>query len=164
MDYQKKLQGLIEILIAQGASDLHLGEGVTPVIRVSSRLTPLLSEATLTKEDMLGLTEALMTPEYKKRFLETREADFSYSHGESARFRGNGYFERGRVGIALRLVPRQIKTLSELNLPRALEVFAAREQGFFLVVGPVGQGKTTTIASLIERINNERAEHIVTIA
>src|SRR3989344_8947451 len=100
MDYQKKLQGLIEILIAQGASDLHLGEGVTPVIRVSSRLTPLLSEATLTKEDMLGLTEALMTPEYKKRFLETREVDFSYDCAGSppaggARSRANGYFVRG---------------------------------------------------------------------
>lgn len=164
MDYQKKLHGLIEVLIAQGASDLHLGEGVAPVIRVSSRLTPLLSEAVLTKEDMVGMVEVLMSPEYKKRFLETREVDFSYSHGEKdARFRGNGYFERGRIGIALRLVPRQIKTLAELNLPQALEVFAAREQGFFLVVGPVGQGKTTTIAALIERINNERAEHIVTI-
>lgn len=163
MDYRKKLQDLVELLIAQGASDLHLSEGVAPVVRVSGRLTPLLSETPLTNEDMMGMAGALMTPEYKKRFLETHEIDFSWAYGEKARFRGNGYFERGRIGIALRLVPRQIKTLAELNLPQALEGFSAREQGFFLVVGPVGQGKTTTIAALIERINSERAEHIITI-
>ncbi len=163
MDYRKKLQDLVELLMAQGASDLHLSEGAAPVIRVSGRLTPLLSETPLTSEDMMGFAGELMSPEYKKRFLETHEIDFSWAYGEKARFRGNGYFERGRVGVALRLVPRQIKTLAELNLPPALELFASREQGFFLVVGPVGQGKTTTIAALIERINNERAEHIITI-
>jgi twitching motility protein PilT len=162
-DYKKKIEGLVEVLIAQGASDLHLGEGVAPIIRVSGRLTPLLSEEILTKVDMEGMVSELMTPEYKKRFFDTHEIDFSWAYGQKARFRGNGYFERGRIGIALRLVPRQIKTLAELNLPKAIESFASREQGFFLVVGPVGQGKTTTIASLIEKINNERAEHIITI-
>jgi twitching motility protein PilT len=167
-DYKKKLHDLLETLVAQGASDLHLGEGVTPVVRVTGRLTPLLSEQALTKEDMLGLVTEMMSPEYKERFLATREIDFSYDYkgtapGGGARFRGNGYFERGRIGVALRLVPRQIKTLAELNIPESLGTFANREQGFFLVVGPVGQGKTTTIASLIEQINKERAEHIVTI-
>lgn len=163
MDYKAKLQSLIETLIAQGASDLHLGEGVTPVVRVSGRLTPLLSEPALTREDMLGIMTELMSKEYKERFLKTQEIDFSYGYADKARFRGNGYFERGRLGIALRLISRQIKTLKELNLPDSLSSFANREQGFFLVVGPVGQGKTTTIASLIEQINQERAEHIVTI-
>jgi twitching motility protein PilT len=79
------------------------------------------------------------------------------------RFRGNGYFERGNMAIALRLIPRAIRGIAELNLPRVLENFASREQGFFLVVGPVGQGKTTTLAALIEKINQERTEHIVTI-
>ena len=79
------------------------------------------------------------------------------------RFRGNGYFERGRMGVALRLIPRAIRSIAELNLPPALENFATREQGFFLVVGPVGQGKTTTLAALIEKINQERTEHIITI-
>jgi twitching motility protein PilT len=167
-DYKTKLADLVNTLVAQGASDLHLGEGVAPVVRVSGRLTPLLSEAVLTKEDLMGLVGELMTPAYKERFLQTREIDFSYDYkgadGKSgARFRGNGYFERGRIGIALRLVPREIKTLAELNLPEILGTFTNKEQGFFLVVGPVGQGKTTTIASLIEKINQERAEHIVTI-
>jgi twitching motility protein PilT len=161
--YQEKLAKLIEQLIAQGASDLHIGAGAQPVIRVSGALTPLISEQKLTPEDMLGYADALMSPEHKKRFLANQEIDFSYAYGEKARFRGNGYFERGRMSIALRLIPRMIRTIAELNLPPSLENFAARQQGFFLVVGPVGQGKTTTLAALIEKINNERTEHIVTI-
>ncbi|MEK7068277.1 MAG: ATPase, T2SS/T4P/T4SS family, partial [Patescibacteria group bacterium] len=97
--------------------------------------------------------------------METQEIDFSYQSGNQsgARFRGNGYVERGHLGVALRFIPRMIRTLQELNLPQVLENFAAREQGFFLVVGPVGQGKTTTLAALIELINQQRAEHVVTI-
>src|SRR6185295_10341810 len=115
---------------------------------------------------ILGLLGEMLTPERKAKFIETQEADFSYAYeagSAGARFRGNAYFERGNVGIALRLIPRAIRTTSELNLPPVLEQFAGREQGFFLVVGPVGQGKTTTLAALIEKINQERAEHIVTI-
>ncbi|TSC69162.1 MAG: twitching motility protein [Parcubacteria group bacterium Gr01-1014_56] len=161
--YKEKLSKLIEQLIAQGASDLHMGVGIEPVTRVSGVLTPLISEAKLTPEDMLGYAEVLMSPEHKKRFLDTQEIDFSYAFGDRARFRGNGYFERGRMSIALRLIPKVIRTIAELNLPPSLENFAAREQGFFLVVGPVGQGKTTTLASLVEKINQERTEHIITI-
>lgn len=162
-DYKTKLVALIESLIAQGASDLHLSVGVQPIMRVSGSLTPLLSEAVLTQEDMKGFVGELLSPERRKRFEETQEVDFSYSYGDKARFRGNGYWQRGNIGIALRLIPRVIRSVSDLNLPPVLEHFAAREQGFFLVVGPVGQGKTTTLAALIEKINQERAEHIVTI-
>lgn len=162
-DYKQKLASLIELTIAQGASDLHLGEQNKPIVRVSGVMTQLLNEPVLTKEDMAGLVDALLTPEFKKKFFETKEIDFSYSHGEAARFRGNGYFERGRIGIALRLIPRAIRTLAELHLPPVIEQFSMREQGFFLVVGPVGQGKTTTLAALIEKINQERTEHVVTI-
>lgn len=162
-DYKQKLSALIDLTIAQGASDLHLGTGSQPVIRVSSALTPILSEPALTQEDMLGILGVMLTPERKQKFLEAQEADFSYSQGEQARFRGNAYFERGHIGIALRLIPRAIRTLAELNLPPAIEQFSQREQGFFLVVGPVGQGKTTTLAALIDKINQERTEHIVTI-
>lgn len=162
-DYKAKLTALIESLIAQGASDLHLGVGFQPVMRVSGALTPLLSEQLLTQEDMKGFLAELLPPDRQKSFEATQEVDFSYAYGTKARFRGNGYWQRGNIGIALRLIPRVIRTLAELNLPPALENFAGREQGFFLVVGPVGQGKTTTLASLIEKINQERAEHIVTI-
>jgi twitching motility protein PilT len=162
-DYKKKLQQLIETLIAQGGSDLHLSSGIQPMTRVSGALTSLLSEPVLTSADMLGLITELLPPERKEAFLTTQEADFSFAYGEQARFRGNAYFERGSIGVALRLIPRVIRTIAELNLPPVLETFATREQGFFLVVGPVGQGKTTTLAALIEKINTERAEHIITI-
>ncbi len=162
-DYKQKLSNLIDITVAQGASDLHLGTGMQPTIRVSSALTALIQEAPLTQEDMLGLLDQLLPPERKKKFLDTQEADFSFAYGDKARFRGNAYFERGHIGVALRLIPRTIRTIGELNLPPSLEQFTQREQGFFLVVGPVGQGKTTTLAALIEKINEERAEHIITI-
>ncbi len=163
MDYKQKLSQLIDMVIAQGASDLHLSTGVEPIIRVSGSLTPILAEAKLSREDLLGIINELIPPKSVEKFLATQEADFSYSHADKTRFRGNAYFERGNMGIALRLIPKQIRTISELNLPPILESFASREQGFFLVVGPVGQGKTTTLAALIEKINQERAEHIVTI-
>lgn len=163
MDYKTKLPQLIEGLIAQGASDLHLSVGTQPIVRVAGVLTPLLSEQILQQEDVAGFIDVLLTPDRKKRFLETQEVDFSYAYGDKARFRGNGYWQRGSMGVALRLIPKIIRTIPELNLPTALENFAAREQGFFLVVGPVGQGKTTTLAALIEKINTERTEHIVTI-
>jgi twitching motility protein PilT len=161
--YKEKLTALIDKLISQGASDLHLGAGIQPVVRVSGALSPLLSEPVITAEDMRGYLGEMLPPERVKKFYETQEADFSYAYGEKARFRGNAYIERGQASIALRLIPRVIRTLSELNLPPSLESFTAKEQGFFLVVGPVGQGKTTTLASLLEKINNERTEHIVTI-
>ena len=162
-DYKQKLAGLVETTIAQGASDLHLGAGVQPILRVSGVMTPVMAEPALLQEDMLGLLDELLSPEQKKRFIETQEVDFSYAYGDKARFRGNGYFQRGRIGVALRLIPRVIRSVAELHLPQTIEQFAAREQGFFLVVGPVGQGKTTTLAALIEKINQERTEHVVTI-
>ncbi|HYF12998.1 MAG TPA: PilT/PilU family type 4a pilus ATPase [Candidatus Paceibacterota bacterium] len=161
--YKERLSKLIDQLIAQGASDLHIGTGAVPIVRISGVLTPILSEQKLTQEDMTGFLDVLLSESHKKRFLETQEIDFSYAYGDKIRFRGNGYFERGNMSIALRFIPRVIRSLAELNLPTALENFATREQGFFLVVGPVGQGKTTTLAALIEKINLERTEHIITI-
>ena len=163
MDYKQQLATLTESVLAQGASDLHLIGGNKPIVRVAGVLTSLLSEPDLSDADMVGLIGELMSPEQKKHFLETKEADFSYTYLTKARFRGNAYFERGRIGIALRLIPQEIKTLQELNLPPILENVATREQGFFLVVGPVGQGKTTTLACLLEMINQTRTEHIITI-
>ncbi|MDE2071277.1 MAG: PilT/PilU family type 4a pilus ATPase [Patescibacteria group bacterium] len=163
MDYQSTLTKLLDAVLLEGASDLHLSVGMNPIVRVSGALTPLLTEAKLTPEDVQGFLGILLDGERRKKFAETQESDFSYAYGEKARFRGNAYFERGRTAIALRLIPRTIRTIKELNIPSILENFAAREQGFFLVVGPVGQGKTTTLAALIEKINQERTEHIITI-
>lgn len=163
MEYKKQLQSFIEAVISQGGSDLHLVAGNHPIIRVSGNLVPLLSEPKLTPEDTMGLLSELLPADLKKRFLDRREADFSYAFADKARFRGNAYFERGSICVALRLIPRQIRTLEELRIPAIVNDFADKQQGFFLVVGPVGQGKTTTLASMIERINLTRTEHIVTI-
>ena len=163
MDYTKKLADLMNAVLAQGASDLHLSAGSNPTMRISGALVPMLSEPKLAPEDTVELLKMMLTAEAHARFVDTKEIDFSYSFGGKTRFRGNGYIERGKVAVALRLIPQQIKTIRDLNLPSIIETFATKEQGFFLVVGPVGQGKTTTLASLIEMINQTRTEHIVTI-
>jgi len=162
MEYKNKLDELIGHVVKEGGSDLHLSEGRRPFIRVSGTLLPLTNYEVFTREDMLGILSELLTTEKRETFLNTKEIDFSYSD-KDARFRGNGFFHQGVISIALRLIPKKIQTLAELNLPPILELFAQKQQGFFLVVGPVGQGKSTTLASMIEIINNTRAEHIITI-
>lgn len=157
------LNELIEETIREGASDLHLLVGRHPVIRVSKELIPLLKQPVLSAADTLSFIEALLPAEIRKRFSETKEADFSYPFKDKARFRGNAYIEQGRAGIALRLIPRKIPTLKELNLPEQLSGFTKRRQGFFLVVGPMGHGKSTTLASMVEIINESRPAHIMTI-
>lgn len=163
MEHKEELNDLFETVIREGASDLHLSEGRQPTIRVSGNLIPLAKKARLTREDTDAFLSLLLSKENKQLFIERREMDFSYSFKEGARFRGNAFFQQGHVSIALRFIPKVIKTLSELKIPEILAEFSRKKQGFFLVVGPVGQGKTTTLASMIDLINQERAEHIVTI-
>lgn len=162
-NHNKELEELILSVINEGGSDLHLSVDHHPTIRVSGDLFPLLKKPKLTKEDIMAFLGDLLTEEKKKEFMETQEVDFSYGFQDKARFRGNAFFQKGAVGIALRLIPKQIKTLEDLNLPKILPELARKKQGFFLVVGPVGQGKSTTLASMINLINKERAEHIITI-
>jgi twitching motility protein PilT len=162
-DYDAQLKKYINVLVHEGASDLHLSTGTHPTIRVSGNLTPMLKEPALTPEDTLGFVKVLLSEDKLKRFLANMEIDFAYETPDGNRFRGNAYYQRGAVGIALRFIPKSIRTLKELNLPDILESFARKSQGFFLVVGPVGQGKTTTLAALVDLINQERMEHIVTI-
>ena len=162
-EYKKELADLVETVMREGASDLHFSVGSYPALRVSGSLLPLVKKKKLTAEDTLGFLSVMLRPEKMEGFLKEREVDFSYSYGEQARFRGNGFFQQGTASIALRFVPRSIKTLEELNLPPTLRAFMQREQGFFLVVGPVGQGKSTTLASLIESVNSTRTDHIITI-
>ncbi len=159
----KLLSELVTVVVKEGASDLHLSEGRPPVIRVSGFLIPLSKMPLLSSEDMQGFLSLLLTPFNKKEFDERQETNFAYSHEGGRRFRCNAFLSLGRTSIAMRLVPSEVKTFEELNLPPILETFARRQQGFFLVVGPVGVGKSTTLATMVETINRERLEHIITI-
>lgn len=163
VDYKRELDDLIDIVSAEEGSDLHFSVGAHPIIRVSGSLIPLIKKPVLTQNDVLGFLKTLLSAEQQERFMKTYEIDFSYAAKAGLRFRGNGFFQRGNISIALRLIPNNIRTFAELNLPPILETFTERTQGFFLCVGPVGHGKSTTLASMIELININRAEHIVTI-
>jgi twitching motility protein PilT len=163
MDYSALLKKYINIVINEGASDLHLSTGAHPTVRVAGVLAPMLKEDVLKPEDTKGFVHAMLTAEQEKMFLATQEIDFAFESDDGTRFRGNAFVQRGSISVALRLIPKKIRTIAELGLPDILSSFARRSQGFFLVVGPVGQGKTTTLAALIDMINGERMEHIVTI-
>jgi twitching motility protein PilT len=134
-----------------------------PLIRVSGSLIPLLKKPILTDSDVNAFAKVLMREDQYKKYLDFTEIDFSYESAEGVRFRGNAYYQRGHMGIALRLIPNVIRDFAQLSLPPILESFTQRSQGFFLCVGPVGQGKSTTLASMVNLINKTRSEHIVTI-
>jgi twitching motility protein PilT len=160
---EKILNELVDLLIKENASDLHLSEGRIPVIRVAGFLVPLVKFSPILKSDLDGLLDIFLTDENKKLFHDQMEVNFAYSHKNKERFRGNAFTSLGKTSVALRLVPSRIKSYEELGLPPILETFASRQQGFFLVVGPAGQGKSTTLATMIESINTQRLEHIITI-
>lgn len=160
---EQLLNELVDIVIKEGASDIHLTEGSVPAIRVSGFLIPLPRITAVSKQNMEALLALFFSAEHKREFLVSKEANFAYNHKNVGRFRGNAFMQLGKISIALRLVPSKVKTFAELNLPDILDTFVNRQQGFFLVVGPAGHGKSTTLASIIERINSQRLEHIVTI-
>lgn len=162
-NYRHEMDELIAIVTREGASDLHLTVGRHPTIRVSGDLIPIVKKEPLTPEDTMGLVSEILTPENKELFVQNKDLDFAFAAPDGTRFRGNVFYQRGSVGAAFRLISQQVKTLAELNLPPQLADFTRRKQGFFLVVGPVGQGKSTTLASLVQMINQDRAEHILTI-
>lgn len=165
MDYQKNLDDLILTLIRETGSDLHLGVGRHPAIRVSRSLILLRTKPLITRDDMIGYLEVMLGAEKLQKFLDQQEVDFSYTYGDTTglyRLRGNAFIQKGNISLALRLIPK-VQDLETLNLPPVLDMFTKKKQGFFLVVGPVGQGKSTTLAAMIDKINTERAEHIVTI-
>ncbi|MBP6881522.1 MAG: type IV pilus twitching motility protein PilT [Candidatus Pacebacteria bacterium] len=163
VDYKRELGALIELILHEQASDLHLSVGAHPLIRVSGSLIPLLKKPILTDADVNAFAKILMREDQYDRYRGYVEIDFSYENAEGVRFRGNAFYQRGKMGVALRLIPNVIRTFSELNLPPILDSFTQRSQGFFLCVGPVGQGKSTTLAAMVNRINQTRADHIVTI-
>lgn len=156
------IQEYLEIVVKKEASDLHLVVGSPPVIRIDGQLLPIASAA-LTSDDTENLVFELLSPEQKEMLSVNKEIDFSFALGEVARFRVNAYYQKGYLSAALRLIPAYIKTIEELNLPRICHSFAKLRQGFILVTGPTGHGKSTTIASIINEINQTRPVHVLTI-
>lgn len=157
------IQQLLEIVIKRNASDLHLVVGRPPMVRIDGDLEPVGGEEILTPQDTEAMTFELVTEEQKELYLVNKEIDFSFALGEIARFRVNAYYQKGYISAALRLIPTKIATVEELNLPKICHDFAKMRQGFILITGPTGHGKSTTIASIIEEINQTRPLHILTI-
>lgn len=162
MNYETELDDLIMTLVKEGGSDLHFTVGSFPTLRVNRDLIPLTRKRELTAEDTLGYLRAMVGEKVLTNFVVTQELDFSYEHAKEYRLRGNASFQRGVISVALRLVPK-VRSVSELNLPEQIIHMARERQGFFLVVGPVGQGKSTTLAAMLGLINSESKRHIVTI-
>ncbi|OGD94086.1 type IV pili twitching motility protein PilT [Candidatus Curtissbacteria bacterium RIFCSPHIGHO2_01_FULL_41_44] len=156
------IQEFLEIVIRREASDLHLIAGSPPMMRSDGQLMPITS-APLTPEETESLVFELLSAEQREILIVNKELDLSFALGDVARFRVNAYFQKGYLSAALRLIPSYIKTIEELNLPKICHNFAKLRQGFILVTGPTGHGKSTTIASMTNEINLTRAVHIVTI-
>lgn len=163
MSTPARLSGLLDAVIAQKGSDLHISAGTKPIIRISGSLIALAEQEPFTAAETAALLKEMVPEGRWEVFEKAQSVDFAYEHTDKSRFRVNGYVAQGAVAIAMRLIPRNVRTFTELNLPPILETFCQRSQGFFLVVGPVGQGKSTTLATVLEHINGTRAEHIVTI-
>lgn len=162
-EYGKLLEELIGSVAEASASDLHIAVGHHPVLRVSGQLIPLTKKPILAPADTAGIAEVMLGKEKYTTFTTTKEVDFAYAYKDKIRFRVNAYYQKGHIGIAMRVIPVKIRTLEELGIPISLEEFTKKEQGFFLVVGPTGHGKSTTLAAMIDIINRTRSELIVTI-
>ncbi len=162
-DYKKQIDELLMLTAEKGGSDLHLSAGYYPTIRIDGRLIPLNDFSILNKNTTEGMAFGIMDEAHKQRFLSEKEIDFAYELGDKIRSRVNIYLTRGNHSIVFRFIPPIIATIEELNLPQSIKIFSKLSQGFVLVVGPNGHGKSTTMASIIDLINHERAEKIITI-
>lgn len=162
-EYAERLKNLLIATAKENASDLHIAVGRRPTLRIDGVLVPLQKEPVLTPEAAEGLVNAMFTPEQKEKFLKNRQIDLAYSFEDKARFRVNVYYQRGYVAAALRLIPARIRTVEELNLPPILHDLAKLSQGFVLVVGPAGHGKSTALAAVLDEVNHTRPDHIITI-
>ena len=158
-----ELNKLLSLVLERDASDLHLIVSEPPIIRVDTQLLRLDNYQVLTNDSINDLLNVLLNDKQRELFEKQMHIDFSYNFKDNVRFRVNAYRQKGVLGVALRTIPNHIKTLEELSLPTILRRFIERRQGLILVVGPTGHGKSTALASMIEEINNTRAEHILTI-
>ena len=160
---QLRIEILLEEVIKKKASDLHLQVSLPPMLRVDGALVRSQYEEVLTEESVESLIFAILDEDQKQILLKDKEFDFSFAFGDLGRFRVNAYHERGNLAAALRLIPNEIKTIEELGLPNVTNTFASYPRGLVLVTGPTGSGKSTSLAAILDKINTERAEHIINI-
>jgi twitching motility protein PilT len=157
------IDDLLEQMVARSASDLHVTANSAPVIRVRGSIERLDGYEPLTAEDTQQLLYRILSSERQKQLEIKRQLDFSHSIPGLARFRVNTYFQKESIGAAFRLIPDELKTLEELGIPSSLHQLAEKPRGVVLITGPTGSGKSTTLAALIDEINRNRSEHILTI-
>ncbi len=153
---------LLDLVVEEGASDLHLTEGLPPVLRLHGRLQAIDTEP-LRPEDTERLMKQIAPPEHQARLNEERGTDFGFGHGDKARFRVSLFWQRGSIGLVLRQIPSRLMSLEEIGLPPAIKDLLHKPRGLVLVTGPTGSGKTTTLASMINVINETRDVHIITV-
>ena len=162
-NYKKQLEEILDLAVDKEATDIHLSSGLHPIIRIDGQLTPLTKRPVLSSQDTQELAFVLLSDERKETFLKQKDIDLSFAYRDKARFRINVYYQLGQISVALRLIPSKIRTIEELSLPPICHQFTKTSQGFFLAVGPSGQGKSTALAALIDEINHTRFDHIITI-
>src|SRR3989344_283048 len=163
MEFNKQFEELLLITAQHGSSDLHLSPGHYPTIRVDGRLVPLTDFPVLDTENLNNLLLSILSDDRKARLSNEKDIDFGYEILNKARFRSNIYHTRNGLAGAFRLILDQIRTIDELNMPPIVKHFSKLAQGFILVVGPNGHGKYTTLAALVDQINHERSEKIITV-
>src|SRR6266436_342157 len=157
------IDDLLRRAVEQKASDLHLKVGNRPQLRVDGILNPITDVPRITPEEMLSMAFSMMTNRQKQKFKETAELDMAYGVAGLGRFRVNVFQQRGNVGMVLRVIPTKIRTTEELNLPPVISKICEEQRGLVLVTGTTGSGKSTTLAAMIDRINANRADHLITI-
>jgi len=157
------IKQLLQLTIERKASDLHLICGVPPMLRIDGFLQAVPQETVVTPEDMEKALSGVLSSELLERLKVNKELDFSLSFSDKARFRVNAYTQKGSFALAFRRIPLEIPSIESLNLPKILHSFSSLRQGFILVTGPTGHGKSTTLAAILDEINHTRSEHIVTI-
>ena len=158
-----RIEMLLQEVINQNASDLHLQVGLPPMLRVDGALGPIANTPVLDAEAVEKLVFGILDEQQQQILQKDKEFDFSFAFGNLGRFRVNAFHERGNIAAALRLIPNNIATVTELGLPSVVESFADFSYGLVLVTGPTGSGKSTTLAALVDKINSEKAMHIITI-
>src|ERR1700723_657653 len=162
MQGQPRIEVLLEEVIRKKASDLHIQVGLPPYLRVDGLLTPVPGTDVLTEETIETLIFAILDADQKQVLLKDKEFDFSFAFGDLGRFRVNAFHERGNLAAAFRLIPNEIPSIEALGLPPVVNKFADYPRGLVLVTGPTGSGKSTSLASLIQKINFEQSRHIIT--